>query len=346
MKNTFFLYINVILRARLWDSIWLAIVKWLNTEKDSVDLPPNDFKQLCYEIHPGDIILVEGRSRVAEVIKLITQSSWTHSALYIGHIYDIKDPLLREQVEHYYLDGSEEPLIIEALLGEGTVVHSINKYRHDHLRICRPTNITPNDAQQVIKYGIGKLGSEYHIRQLLDLARFLIPYSLLPRRWRSTLFMHNTGSVTHTVCSSMISEAFQQIKFPILPVTKKLQNGQYRLFMRNPRLVIPKDFDYSPYFEIIKYPIYGFDRIAMYKKMPWNEDGLMCHEPGNCYLPDELTVKTIYRQKIKLHKINLLKKIKKKVIVKEQNFINLYLENIFKIHHRSHKSAKVTAKNN
>ena len=293
------------LRVKLWDRIWNATVKWLNTEKAGIELPPNDFRQLCYEIRPGDIILVEGRSRVSEVIKLITQSPWTHSALYIGHLYEIKDPQLRHQVEHYLHDDPESPLVIEALLGEGTVVHSIKKYKNEHLRICRPTNITPKDAQKVIEYGIGKLGSEYHVRQLLDLARFLFPYSLLPRRWRSSLFMHNTGTATQTVCSSMISEAFAQIQFPILPVTKKLENGEYSLFMRNPRLVTPKDFDYSPYFEIIKYPIYGFDHVAMYKKMPWNEEGLICHEPDNCYLPEE-AMATIYPECQVKHKINLL----------------------------------------
>lgn len=298
------------LRVKLWDRIWNATVKWLNTERSGIDLPPNDFKQLCYEIRPGDIILVEGRSRVAEVIKLITQSPWTHSALYIGHLYDIKDQELRHKVEHYYEGDPDSPLVIEALLGEGTVVHPIDKYKKDHLRICRPSNITPKDARKVIEFSIDKLGSEYHVRQLLDLARFLFPYSLLPRRWRSTLFMHNTGSVTRTVCSSMISEAFQQIQFPILPVTEKLENGQYNLYMRNPKLITPKDFDYSPYFEIIKYPIYGFDKVAMYKKMPWNEEGLICHEPGNCYLPEEAMASVTYPEGKIRHRINLLKPLK------------------------------------
>ncbi len=312
MKFNLFLWLKVSIRDNLWDRIWNATVRWLNTEKTSTDLPPFDFKQLCYEIRPGDVVLVEGRSRIAEVIKLITQSPWTHSALYIGHLYDIKDPQLRQKVLSYYNGDTEASLIIEALLGEGTVVHSINKYRHDHLRICRPSNITPKDAIRVTEYGINKLGSEYHVRQLFDLARFLFPYSLLPRRWRSSLFMHNSssekaGTATNTVCSSMISEAFAQIQFPILPVTEQLLNGQYNLYMRNPRLMIPKDFDYSPYFEIIKYPIYGFDHVAMYKKMPWNEEGLVCHGPGDCYLPDDVMASTIYPETKIRHKINLLK---------------------------------------
>ncbi|MDX2503175.1 MAG: YiiX/YebB-like N1pC/P60 family cysteine hydrolase [Gammaproteobacteria bacterium] len=313
MKNHLLFWI----RDKLWDGIWKKTVAWLNTEKDSLDLPPNDFRQLCYEIRPGDVILVEGRSHISEVIKLISQSAWTHSALYIGHLYEIKDPQFRKQAERYYQGDPDAPLIIEALLGEGTVIHPVSKYRHDHLRICRPSNITPKDAQKVIEFSIGKLGSEYHVRQLLDLARFIFPYSLVPRRWRSSLFLHNTGPVTRTVCSSMISEAFQQIQFPILPVTEKLENGQYNLYMRNPRLMTPKDFDFSPYFEIIKYPIYGFDHIAMYKKMPWNEEGIICHAPGDCYLPEESMASESYPEVQIRHKINLLRK-RHKLRINEQ----------------------------
>lgn len=301
-----------LLRVKLWERMRNAMVNWLNTEKANIDLPPYDFRQLCYEIRPGDVVLVEGRSRVSEVIKLITQSPWTHSALYIGHLYEINNPLLQKQIQAHYHGDLQAPLIIEALLGEGTVVHAINKYHHDHLRICRPSNITPKDAKKVIEYCINKLGSEYHVRQLLDLARFLFPYSLLPRRWRSSLFMHNLNtekkdSATYTVCSSMIAEAFQEIQFPVLPVTEQLQSGRYNLYMRNARMFTPKDFDYSPYFEIIKYPIYGFDHIAMYKKMPWNKEGIMCHAPGDCYLPDEAAASTIYPEGKLQHKINLLR---------------------------------------
>ena len=69
----------------------------------------------------------------------------------------------------------------------------------------------------------------------------------------------------------------------------------------------PKDFDYSPYFEIIKYPIYGFDHIAMYKKLPWDKDGIMCHAPGDCFLPDNVSASTTYPEGKLQHKINLLR---------------------------------------
>ena len=37
-------------------------------------------------------------------------------------------------------------------------------------------------------------------------------------------------------------------------------------------------YDYSPYFDIIKYPFVEFADYAMYRKLPWNREGLMSHD--------------------------------------------------------------------
>ena len=41
-------------------------------------LLPNDFDALLRVIRPGDVILVDGDQRVSEVIKYLTQSTWSH----------------------------------------------------------------------------------------------------------------------------------------------------------------------------------------------------------------------------------------------------------------------------
>src|SRR5689334_21697563 len=45
---------------------------------------PYDIDSLRATLRPGDVILVEGSQRVSEVIKYLTQSSWSHAALYVG----------------------------------------------------------------------------------------------------------------------------------------------------------------------------------------------------------------------------------------------------------------------
>ncbi|HHJ15809.1 MAG TPA: hypothetical protein ENJ80_03840, partial [Gammaproteobacteria bacterium] len=138
--------------------------------------PLCDFDRIRYEIRPCDVVLVEGRSRISEIIRTITQSPWSHSALYIGRIHDIDDAELRDKVLSFYNGDPNEQLIIEAWLGEGTVVNPLSKYRNDSLRVCRPTGLARQDAQHILKFALHHLGFEYDLRQLLDLARFLFPY--------------------------------------------------------------------------------------------------------------------------------------------------------------------------
>lgn len=246
-----------------------------------------DFERISYEVRPGDVLLVEGRSRVSEVIKMITQSPWSHSALYIGKIHDIEDPEKQQIVRQYSDYDDNEQLLIEAVLGKGTVITPLNEYHQDHLRICRPKGLSPRHAQDIIGYAISNLGLEYDVRHLLDLARFLFPYGILPRRWRSSLFDHKSQEPTHTVCSTMIAEAFMAVKFPILPVVRKHKDGSVSFYQRNPKRFTPRDFDYSPYFEIIKYPYIEIDNHALYENLPWNNDGVLCNDPDDCFIPNE-----------------------------------------------------------
>ena len=259
---------------------------WLNTAvDDNVDSQLTDFDRLCEELHQGDVLLVEGRTRVSHVIKSITNSPWTHSVLYIGRVDELRDESLQEKVSEYYQGESHEQLIIEAMLGEGTVIYPVTKYEYEHLRICRPKGLSRSDRQQVIDFALSQLGYVYDVRHLLDLARFLLPYGIFPRRWRSTLFQQYAGRSTRNVCSYMLGEAFNSVNFPILPIAERSEDGNLKLYKRNPRLFTPKDFDYSPYFDIIKYPYFGLDDVAAYRGLPWDTEGMICNASGDCYVP-------------------------------------------------------------
>jgi len=279
-------------------SLWDKIIEWLTVDLDNHEMPMSDFDRLRYEIRPGDVILVEGRSRVSNIIKTITLSNWTHSSLYIGRLHDIEDHTLREFVNRFYDGETDDQLIIESLLGKGTTIDCIKKYREDHLRICRPNGLTRKDAQHVISYSLNQLGTHYNVRQILDLARFFFPYAILPRRWRSSLFEHNAGAPTHTVCSSMMAEAFASVHFPILPVLHRDENGNLRMYKRNTKLITPKDFDYSPYFDVIKYPILDFDELAIYRKMPWGKDGVILNDKNDEFLSAPESIKQSVENKI------------------------------------------------
>jgi hypothetical protein len=255
------------------DWLWRRGIAWLNTIPNATETNlPYNFAWLEREIRPSDVILFAGQSRVSKVIQTVVLSPWTHAALYIGRLHDIRNPKARLWVEAHYAGDASEPLVIESLLGQGTIVTPLRKYQHEHLRICRPTGLTWQDSDRVVEFAIEHLGMGYDVRQLLDLARFMFPYAILPRRWRSSLFQHNAGQPTHIVCSSMIARCFQQVHYPILPLVRNGQQEEVRFYERNFRLITPSDFDYSPYFDVIKYPAWNAGHAPAYRALPWSSE--------------------------------------------------------------------------
>jgi hypothetical protein len=244
---------------RLKKRVWDTVTEWLTKEPAEPSTHLSDYERMRHEIRPTDVVLVEGRSRVSEIIKTITLSSWSHSAL--------RD--LRDYIQYLYDADPGEPLMIEAMLGEGTFIAPLSKYKDFHVRICRPKGLSHADAEKVVRYCVGCVTLGYDIRQLLDLARFMFPYGLLPRRWRSSLFEHNSGLPTQTVCSTMIAQAFHEVNFPVLPLLISHGRAKMSLKERNTKLFTPRDFDYSPYFEIVKYPLFSIDELTTYRNLPW-----------------------------------------------------------------------------
>lgn len=268
-------------------------IQWMMKKHHQRDFPLSDFDRLRYEIRPCDVLLVEGVSRISDIIRVTTQSPWTHSMLYIGRMHDVENPLLRQRIREAYHGDESEQLVIESLLGKGTIITPLSFYQDMHMRICRPKGISRQDAHNVIAYAIGGLGREYDVRQILDLARLLIPWGILPRRWRSSLFQYKPNETTRQICSTLLAEAFASVHFPILPILHRREDKRLELITRNPRLYAPKDFDYSPFFEIIKYPFFSLSEDGMYRHLPWSQDAVSNDEQGIVQI-DEKTQALLY----------------------------------------------------
>ncbi|OGT45621.1 MAG: hypothetical protein A3E82_08995 [Gammaproteobacteria bacterium RIFCSPHIGHO2_12_FULL_38_11] len=231
-----------------------------------------DFSRICHEVRTADILLIEGRNRISHIVQYVTQSPWSHAVLYIGKIYNIDDPKLREFVQEHYKGSLSEALIVEAMVGQGTIIVPISKYKGEHIRLCRPTGLSHSDAQKVVEYAVNSIGRKYSIRHFFDLGRFLLSSKFIPRSWFSSLFQNTPGKVRQDICSAMIAKAFVAVKFPILPLIRQNAKRDLEMIRRNPKLYTPSDFDYSPYFDIIKYPMMPVTGFSVYRNLPWQED--------------------------------------------------------------------------
>lgn len=242
-----------------------------------------DFDRICHEVIPGDVLLIEGANRISRYIKRLTHSPWTHASLYIGRLHSIEDPETRERVRQHFQGSPGQQLLVDTIVGKGTRIKPIQFYKGHHIRICRPTGLSYHDTQRVIDFAVKRLGQSYDTRHFMDLGRFVLSNNwFFPRRWRSSLFEPKPDETAKDICSSMIAEAFVSIKFPVLPLVRPAEDTtkeELEFIQRNTKLYTPSDFDYSPYFAIIKYPIVRIGTHGQYDRLPWRED-LISHDEG------------------------------------------------------------------
>jgi hypothetical protein len=154
------------------DTVGQLIAGYLQKEVPGYEpFTPSDPEHLRGIIEPGDVMLVEGNNRVSGIIKYLTQSTWSHAALFVGPI-----------------DGAEEPdgephVLIEANIGEGVTSAPLSKYFPYHTRLCRPVGLSFEDRNTVCRYAINRIGFGYDTKNIVDLMRYLIPLPV-PQRWR------------------------------------------------------------------------------------------------------------------------------------------------------------------
>ena len=215
---------------------------------------PSDFDTLWETLRPGDILLVEGNQHVSAAIKYLTQSTWSHAAFYVGHC--LPRPARDENGKR-----PERPRLIEVNLGQGCVVAPLSRYQNFNTRICRPVGITEEDQRKIVEFMISKIGLKYDLRNIFDLLRYFLPTPPVPVSWRRKMLAFGSGDATMAICSSLIAQAYQSINYPILPeVTRALGRTSAKssyskseiLHIRHHSLFAPRDFDLSPYFQIIK----------------------------------------------------------------------------------------------
>src|SRR5262249_49936679 len=118
-----------------------------------VPLSTSDPIRLAMVLRPGDVLLIEGNTRFSTAIKYLTQSTWSHAALYVGPIpglpvEDEKDPLV----------------LIEADVVLGVRAVRLSEYAAMHTRVCRPVGLSDDDRQRLVAFAIGSIGKTYDLK--------------------------------------------------------------------------------------------------------------------------------------------------------------------------------------
>jgi len=239
----------------LHDYLSRAMVNYLTgTVSNYQRRVPNNLARLAQTLRPGDVLLVEGNARISQVIMYMTQSSWSHAAMYLG------DALLRwggpeadRALERYGPEATQ--LLIESDLKEGVAVIPLSHYLDQNLRICRPLGLRPESLDRVLQEMFRHLGVRYDHRNTFDLARYLIPFHLVPRWFRRRSLYLGSSSSREIICSALIAKAFYRVGITIQPPLQPLGADRGEpLQVRHPSYIMPRDFDLSANFQILKPP--------------------------------------------------------------------------------------------
>lgn len=206
-------------------------------------------------LKPGDVLLVEGQTRISVAIKYLTQSTWSHAALYAA---------------------GQPRCFLEADIHNGVRAVGVDEYEGLNCRICRPVGLNTEEIEQVIGYVSARLGYQYDLKNVVDLARYLLPTPPVPVRWRRRMLALGSGDPTRAICSTLIAQAFESVRYPILPIIERMPSGdplhpdciEEILHVRSYTLYVPRDFDVSPYFAIVKPTLAsGFD----FRRLAWDD---------------------------------------------------------------------------
>ena len=234
----------------VFDRVGHVIARYLEKPARATSRSHRAPRALAASLKPGDVLLVEGNNHISGVIKYLTQSTWSHAALYVGPI------------------GGHDRGRRAARADRGGA-----RQRRRSPRRCRniltstpasaARSALPREtAQRVCAYAFERIGLDYDVKNIIDLMRYLFPLPV-PQRWRRRMIALGSGDPTKTICSALIAQAFESVRYPILPKTTRAESRAARreiLDIRHYSLYAPRDFDISPYFAVVKPTIErGFD---------------------------------------------------------------------------------------
>jgi hypothetical protein len=181
-----------------------------------------DPRSLAGFLRNGDVLLTEGNTRAAALVKRLTKSTWSHVAMYVGPLDEGPDPRC----------------IVEADVAAGVRSIRLSELECVNVRVLRPVGLDDGDRARLAEWVVSRIGGEYDLQHACALAR-----RLLPAPPKASLPPIADGA-TRFICSTLLASAFALVGSPISPL--RTVSGA-----ADPRYVIPSDFESASGFDIV-----------------------------------------------------------------------------------------------
>lgn len=163
-------------------------------------------------LQPGDVLLTEGNSRAAALVRCLTRSPWAHVSVYVGA-----------------LEAGDDPrCIVEAHISAGVRAVPVSEFKGQRARIVRPLGLDETDRRRLAHWLVSHIGDPYDVAHAWALGRRFLNLPA-PRT-----MVHDAKRF---ICSSLLVQAFLFVGHPI--------------FASEARHVVPRDFDSATGFEVV-----------------------------------------------------------------------------------------------
>jgi hypothetical protein len=188
-----------------------------------------DTGSLAAILDRGDVLLSDGNTRVAALVKRITRSTWSHVSMYVGPLEQGPDPRC----------------IVEADVAAGVRSIRLSELEALHVRVLRPMGLNDMDRRRLADWVVSRIGSEYDLAHALVLGRNLLRQRLTTRLRLLPDTM--AKSATRFICCSLLAHAFALVGYPILPVQMRVDPTG----ATDHGNLIPADFEGAPVFTVV-----------------------------------------------------------------------------------------------
>jgi hypothetical protein len=188
-----------------------------------------DLQSLAAVLLPGDVLLTDGNTRAAAIVRRATRSTWAHVALYVGPLEEGLDPRC----------------IVEADFVAGVRAVRLSELKARHLHVLRPTPLNDTDRRRLADWVVSRIGDKYDLAHAWALGtrllRLPLPSRLSPPPSNAAEFARRF------ICSSLLAQAFLLVGYPIIPA----RHGMSPAGSADLRHLTPCDFESASIFEVV-----------------------------------------------------------------------------------------------
>jgi hypothetical protein len=188
-----------------------------------------DPESLSAVLRNGDVLLTDGNTRAAALIRRITRSTWSHVSMYVGPLEQGPDPRC----------------IVEADMAAGVRSIRLSELQGQNVRVLRPIGLNDAARDRLAEWVISQIGGEYDLEHAWALARRFL--RVAPKSSITPAPNGIAHSASRFICSSLLANAFALVGYPILPI----HTAVAAVSTADHRYVMPGDFESAPVFEVV-----------------------------------------------------------------------------------------------